>query len=117
MDAPGCWLMIEELRALERLLRKYTYTGQAGYVARLLQMYNGDRGQFFRALKSNSMWGGAGSVCDVILGAGLRQESESRRDQREFHLALIKVAEALERQGQSDDRIRGRLEIDRKSVV
>jgi hypothetical protein len=97
---------LEEIRAL---LDSY---GMATYVElfdEVLRHYiAGEDVQFREALLSNSVWGGAGSVCDMNLASFHQEGRDGWQDQKSLDLAIVRVAEALDARGLADERVRNR---------
>jgi|SRR6266542_6306105 hypothetical protein len=95
---------LEEIRAL---LDSY---GLAPYVElfdEVLRHYAaGEDEQFREALLSNSVWGGAGSVCDMHLPSLQQEGRDGWQDQKSLDLAMVRVAEALDARGLADERVR-----------
>jgi hypothetical protein len=95
---------MEEIRAI---LDSY---GLATYVElfdEVLRYYvAGEEVQFREALLSNSVWGGAGSVCDVHLPSLHQEGGDGWQDQKSLDLAIVRLAEALDSRGLADERVR-----------
>ena len=100
--------MIEELTALEHLLRRHGHYGQADVVDRLLRLHaTGQRNAFEEEVLGLSMWGGSGSVADVNLGYGSpRSEGEAQDDVTRFYALMAALSQALEVEGLGSPRTR-----------
>jgi len=107
----GCSVMDEieqALTALRSFLQSVRMRSYFDLIDEALRLYSaGEQDQFREVILSNSVWGGAGSLCDInFLGQQPIQGRDARKDQKSLDLLLVQLAAALERQGLADDRIR-----------
>lgn len=91
--------LLESLKRMEELLRKYRCYGQADVVLKLIAFSAKDESTFWGHLKGIGMWGGSGSVCDVNLVA-IAQE-----DMSVLRRLLLSVATIMEQHHQTTPRV------------
>jgi len=99
--------MLDILRRLEEMLRKYSYTGQANFVEGAAHaLRSGADDEFREAITGNGIWGTAGSVSDVVI-AGRRDAPDGiREDEKQFRADIIALAEELEKESLGTPRSR-----------
>jgi len=95
----------EALGEIRELLDRYDFRLHSSYVSKLLELRSTDSPQFREAVLANEIWGGEGSVCDIYLPASRVDDTSSHDDQRRMHRAIVRLADALSKEGISDDRV------------
>jgi hypothetical protein len=63
--------------------------------------------RFRQEVLSNTLWIGAGSICDLYLPEIRPGDERTREDQRRLRSALMRLAQALEAEGIADERTLG----------
>ncbi|NLS92405.1 MAG: hypothetical protein GXX96_09600 [Planctomycetaceae bacterium] len=89
--------MLDILRELRLLLSLHGHRGQENVVAQLIELWQFDRDGFFKLVKSAEVWGGAGAVWEV---------GDLGSDTVPFRYAIIRLAEAMEREQLGSNRSR-----------
>src|SRR5690242_16293826 len=89
--------MLDSLRELHRIPIKHNHQGQAFVVSEMLRLHAEDARAFESLLLGVDMWGGAGAVWEV---GGLMD------DNREFQLAIIRLAEQRDQHAIGTERSR-----------
>lgn len=84
----------------ERLLRKYGYTQQAGFVREFFERINRDDSQAYQSIANLEWWGGSGSIADVHLyREGMQPSDAQNQDNRNFRAALLVIHEEMRNAG------------------
>lgn len=104
----------EALSEIRLLLDRFDFQLHSSYISKVLELRANDSRQFREAVLANEIWGGEGSVCDVYLPSSRPDDESAHDDQRRLRRALIRLADALSREGISDDRVVERSTVFRK---
>ena len=99
------------LSEMSRLLREYGFSEEmAQFPEELLRLESQQDPAFLDNILSNEMWGGAGALWELLLGAGRDEYGpHTLRDQALYEQALVTVGEELQRLGVVDPRVQNRV--------
>ena len=86
--------MIQALRTIEAILRKYGLGERNVITAAIAEAEAGKPG-FADGLAGLTVWGGSGSLADIELKASRLAQPDTASDQRAFQEALIVLADYL----------------------
>jgi translation elongation factor EF-Tu-like GTPase len=91
--------MNKSLAELEVILTKHGHLAQANVVARLSELQASDPRAFTDLIQGPEMWGGSGAVWEASFESQAISAVETQDDIHRFRLALIDIAEAMDRLG------------------
>ncbi|XHS79748.1 hypothetical protein ACFJGW_07150 [Burkholderiaceae bacterium UC74_6] len=96
---------IADLETLREIALRHGYDGHAALVGELLTRAAKDRQAIWGALNTIDVWGGAGSVADIALGAMSRlPDAQVRADEFRWRNALISLSIGMHENGISNSR-------------
>jgi hypothetical protein len=88
-------MLSRQLCRLAELLSKYGHDGQERLVREILESLSAPNPDLER-LTGVDMWGGSGAVWETILSPLSSRNEELRRDEKDFHNAIVQIARALD---------------------
>jgi len=94
--------LAQDLNGIAALLRKYQHYGQMRTVEEILGTLNTSNPDY-RRLCGTEMWGGAGAVWEVNIGAFQKSQDE-KTDRGAFFRLFIRLAETINQMGLGTDR-------------
>lgn len=93
----------ETLRAIEDLLRKYTYTLEANTVMAISDVLVQDENKAYKQMIDEAWWVGEDAVAEADLSIAGGFTSEARLDQDIFQELIIKLYQHLQDKGYQSD--------------
>lgn len=98
----------ESLAEIKAILTRNWFRHHARVADRLLSLARSDDPSFEEAVNSDEVWGGAGSLADVLFSDNVwwRRKASLREDDEEYIRALLKVADRMIDEGIASSRAR-----------
>jgi len=87
--------MIDDLRIVHALLRKYGPKKDAAWFGRLITVAQSDPEQFWARFNCDEIWGGSGSIADQFLVPNEEEPAGTKEDRRQYYLAMARLAHAM----------------------
>jgi hypothetical protein len=106
--------VMRALREMDRILRSYDI--QKTFLRELMSWREHEPERFRQEVRTNSFWGGAGSISDISLRSRRPERERALEDQRLLDAALADLAEALDADGMATEGIRARGGLLRRSA-
>jgi hypothetical protein len=106
--------VMRALREIDRILRSYDI--QDSFLRELISWREHEPERFSQEVRSNDLWGGAGSISDISLRSMRPERERAPGDERLLDAALADLAEALDAEGMATEEIRARGALFRRSA-